>query len=396
MLCSNAPELTVLESVHCPTCSTHYGLKDSRVRIGLRRALCFQCSSIFSIEQEVLRLTGTPASPSPAEDMGIDPEDFLDLQPLMEKALDRPSTETVHEREAKAIADDTPSLTLGDLEGTEEAILEKTLIVEPAPGHTETPVKPAAAIPETTKSEDFGDPRSTGGYSSARDAIAKLLGNTPAPEQAQADRRGPNRSATQMDVEATLDALESTLGGVNAKDIGTKPIIPPSSLSQPEPTATEQESVKPATSTMKLTHDEILSAMKAAAHPIPPSAPMPGMSTTPRPTPVMPAPVKDAPAESEASLLKVQVGQEVYNNVSMDQVITWIEQGRIQDFHMVARQFSENWIEAGKVPSLRPVFERIRRQQAPSAQQAQAVILPPPNETAPIKKSLFGGLFNRG
>lgn len=95
-------------------------------------------------------------------------------------------------------------------------------------------------------------------------------------------------------------------------------------------------------------------------------------------------------------MLKLQVGQEVYNNVSMDQITSWIEQGRVQDFHMVARQFSENWIEAGKVPALRPIFERVRRAQAPAAQQAQAVILPPPNETAPMKKSLFGGLFNRG
>ena len=62
---------------------------------------------------------------------------------------------------------------------------------------------------------------------------------------------------------------------------------------------------------------------------------------------------------------------------------------------MVARQFSENWIEAGKVPSLRPVFERIRRQQAPSAQQGPGCDPAPPKDH-PIKKSLFGGLFNRG
>ena len=118
------------------------------------------------------------------------------------------------------------------------------------------------------------------------------------------------------------------------------------------------------------------------------------------PRPPVPAPSRESASEPtsepETSLLKLQVGQEVYNNISMEQITTWIEQGRVQDFHMVARQFSENWIEAGKVPTLWPVFDRVRRQQIPAAQQAQAVILPPPSDTAPIKKSLFGGLFNRG
>jgi predicted Zn finger-like uncharacterized protein len=390
MLCSNAPELTVLESVHCPTCSTHYGLKASRVRASLRRARCFRCSSVFSIEQEVQRLLAAPEAAQPAEEMGIGPDDFLDLQSL---PVDFPEM-APHVPDLKASAilpvEDMPSLTLGDLEGAEEEILEKTLVVEPAPAPQATLI----TAPDVADSDDLSDPQSIGGYSSARDAIAKLLGSFPTPEQPPVDRRNPNRTATQMDVEATLDALESTLGGVTAKDLETRPITPPHSLSQAEPVPSEPEPIKPASSTLKLTHDEIMSAMKAAEHPAPAPLSLPIMA--PKPTAVVPSTPKDASADSEASLLKIQVGQDIYNNVSLDQIITWIEQGRIQDFHMVARQFSENWIEAGKVPSLRPVFERIRRQQAPSAQQAQAVILPPPNETTPIKKSLFGGLFNRG
>ena len=234
-----------------------------------------------------------------------------------------------------------------------------------------------------TEPEDAFD-STAGGYSSAKDAIAKLLGSVPAPE-IQQERRTLNRAASQMDVEATLDALESTLGGVTSKDLETKPIIPP-----PELTQAELEPARPMASTMKLTHDEIMSAMRAASIPTPTPTPRP------LPKPAAPQPARETATEAETSLLKLQVGQEVYNNISMDQITTWIEQGRVQDFHMVARQFSENWIEASKVPSLRPVFDRVRRQQAPAAQQAQAVILPPPSETAPIKKSLFGGLFNRG
>jgi len=364
----------VLESVHCPTCSTHYGLRPSRVRTGLRRARCFRCASVFSIEQEVLKLTH---SPEPlAEEVGIGPEDFLDLQPLADAA---PAEAAVQVPAPEAV-DAAPSLTLGDLEGVEVEILEKTLVVEAEQLHPETPANPVNAV---TEPEDAFD-STAGGYSSAKDAIAKLLGSVPAPD-IQQERRTLNRAASQMDVEATLDALESTLGGVTSKDLETKPILPP-----PELTQAELEPTRPMASTMKLTHDEIMSAMRAASIPTP--APIP----RPVPKPVVPQPAREAASEAETSLLKLQVGQEVYNNISMDQITTWIEQGRVQDFHMVARQFSENWIEAGKVPSLRPVFDRVRRQQAPAAQQSQAVILPPPSETAPMKKSLFGGLFNRG
>lgn len=383
MLCLNRPrELTVLESVHCPSCSTHYGLKAARVHAGIRRARCFRCSTVFGVEEAVGRLLEPVAAPEaeiPLE-MGIGPEDLLDFPPIPEPLVETASPEAVQP---------TPSLTLGDLEGIEEEILEKTLVVEEAELQPAPSSEPAA--------EEVAD-GGAGGFTSAKDAIAKLLGSSPAPEHPQ-ERRTLGRPSTQMDVEATLDALESTLGGVQSKDLGTQPVMPPPELSRDE-----FEPVKPMASTMKLTHDEIVSAMKAASLPAPSSTPRPlAPSPVAAPAPVPQAPVPQTPAPQaavaqggEASMLKLQVGQEVYSNVSMDQITSWIEQGRVQDFHMVARQFSENWIEAGKVPALRPIFERVRRAQAPAAQQAQAVILPPPNETAPMKKSLFGGLFNRG
>lgn len=354
----------MLESVHCPTCSTHYGLKAERVRIGIRRARCFRCSTIFGIEAEVARLVNEPNPAIP--EVSLHADDLLDLK---SQGAEVPSPAPLVEPEPANEA--VPSLTLGDLEGIEEEILAK---------HAETPATEATA-PQEEDDE-------AGGYRSAKDAIAKLLGGIPAPEPA-AERRNFGRTANQMDVEATLDALESTLGGVSTKELETRPIIPP-----PELTQSELEPVKPMASTLKLTHDEIMSAMKAASLPVPPSS-SPKPMQAPKAAPV-PQPVRETPPEGEANLLKVQVGQEIYSNVTIDQVTTWIEQGRVQDFHMVARQFSENWIEAGKVPSLRPVFERTRRQQSPAAQQSQAMLLPPSSETAPMKKSLFGGLFNRG
>jgi len=88
----------------------------------------------------------------------------------------------------------------------------------------------------------------------------------------------------------------------------------------------------------------------------------------------------------DPNVYKIQVGQETFQNVTLDQVSAWIEQGRVQDWHMVARQFSDNWIEAAKVPALRPIFDRVRR-----TQPAELPLNPPaPFEAAPAKKGLFG------
>jgi hypothetical protein len=56
----------------------------------------------------------------------------------------------------------------------------------------------------------------------------------------------------------------------------------------------------------------------------------------------------------------------------------------------VARQYSENWLEAHKVPGLRPIFERLRRERSSGVLSLET----PAMEIAP-KKSLFGGLFGK-
>jgi len=101
----------------------------------------------------------------------------------------------------------------------------------------------------------------------------------------------------------------------------------------------------------------------------------------------MPAIEPHAGAAQDPNLLKIQLETETLSNVAMDQLILMVEQGRVKEYHLVARQFSENWLDANKVPALRPVFERLRRitQIGPVPTLA--------NETAPVKRSLFGGLF---
>jgi hypothetical protein len=258
--------------------------------------------------------------------------------------------------------------------------MEKTLVI--------LPPEPAA---------DPSDPTATGSYSSAKDAIFKLMGDVPAPAQPGTERRFLG-SRSPMDVEATLSALEDTLSG-------TLPAPPAPEAPAPEaPAPVPSAGMEATTSTMKLTAQEIQAAMSSFnAQPAPVPVPRALQETQPIPTGLphqatQPIPIPQAVQGSVLTetapgpeLLKIQGEQETHANISVEQVIAWIEQGRVREYHMVARQFSDHWIEAIKVPALRPAFERKRREEAGRALEAAA----PPPDLAPAKKSLFGGLFGR-
>jgi hypothetical protein len=142
----------------------------------------------------------------------------------------------------------------------------------------------------------------------------------------------------------------------------------------------------PAGATTKLNREEVAAAVAG----LPPPAPALSEPTLVfKALPPTPLSATSTQPGMDPNLLKVQVGTELYSNLTMEQLTGLAEQGRLMEYHMVARQFSDNWLEAGKVPGLRPVFERLRRMRMPE---------PPlsPMETAPIKKSLFGGLFGKG
>lgn len=362
----------MLESLSCPSCFTHYGLRPERVRLGIRRARCFQCEGVFDIEEAVQRLLA-PAAPSLAETSatetleGINPEDLLELDMAL-TAEPTPAPEPPQE-----FPPEDSALTLGDLEGTEDEILEKTLVIDP----------PAPELAPSGEETTEG-----GGFSSAKDAIAKLLGDGPAPIS---ERRNTGKSSS-MDVEATLDALEHTLGGTPTKDLAGR--SPEPRIEFPKPSGMG--------STVRLSSSELQAAMAAGATGGAPPSEAPTVaipslaSTRPGFTPQAQVPLDSnvgAPG-GDPNLLKVQVGQDTFQNVTLEHITTWIEQGRVQDWHMVARQFSENWIEAGKVPSLRPVFERVRRMAA-QTNLGSTLDVPGGLDTAPVKKGLFGWMSNR-
>jgi hypothetical protein len=471
----------VIERVQCPSCSAPYGLKPHRVRREHRRALCFKCGGIFPIAEAVDRLLGTAppppaftaapfpvpagatgfedAAPSPAAqaaaaiaapwDLEQPPPPPLPDSELSTLGIPASHISAVQQAAEEILSDETPpTLSLDDLEGAEEEILEKTLHGVSLPPLEEA-APPAPVLPPVPEmAPDIQEPLASGeaGYSSAADAISRLLGGVAAREPNK-----PRPLSTSMDLEATLNALESSLKGPVEGDGptlgGVHPGLPPLPPAYAAP--------EPELGTVKLSGAELLAAMSSAtgaapepvvpepmertlmlpamapppkASMVPPSmaieaseqtmmmvppplvAPMPAPPpstniavppitaqspaatvTYPSPTLQLPTPSASASGDYDPNLLKVQMGQEVLSNLSMDQVVRMVQAGEIQEYHLVARQFSENWLEASKVPALRPVFERLRR-----AKPAEP--LPPPpalGETAPVKKSLFGGLFGK-
>mgnify|MGYP001300144703 CR=1 FL=1 len=410
----------MIETLRCPSCRATYGIGPERIHPGIRRAQCVRCPEIFSIEEEVRRLvSGAPiAHPAPEASLSTPEVAELDLsvlepmeEPLAQEAtlalpimqpikdLDGPFealpfAEPLGEEllalevppafeEAGILPEDVqatspgpesdlgflepvdapqdaPSLTLTDLEGTDEEILDKTMLMEIVP--------PA--------------PQEGEGFSSAKDAISKILGGLEAPAGHAHPHAGRIPKRQGVDMEATLSALDQSLGGT---------VIPGDPLVPQAPKA-------PGTATtVRISIDDIRAAIDSvplAAREIEPEpavqAPAPAAPAIPAPAPaptVAPAVGAPDPAQ-DPNLLKVQVGNEVYTNITVDQITAWIQQGRILENHQVARQFSDHWIDAVKVPALRPVFDRVRRERI-EAGAPQSVL------DSPQKKSLFGGLFGR-
>lgn len=356
--CLKLQEFQVAEAIHCPSCSTRYRLRPERLRPVHRRARCFSCGGVFPVGDVVQR--------------------------LLAPDLDLPEITTLQ-------MEDVPpgTLTLGDLEGAESEILEKTLVDLPGTLPEATPERaqaaPAPFPPEITDT-------TLSGYTSARDAIEKLFGGTPA-QPAGLKAQDPDT----MDVEATLSALEATLGAA--------PVAPPTGDDEPTGpgSAPEPDPFEPSlhgaasTTTVRLTQADLMAALQAA----PASAPAPSTvalrasdllppTEAPRHEAASPFAATPAAGDAGAELLRLRIGEEIYAGLTMAQLIGWVEEGRVLESHLVARQHSENWLEAHKVPGLRPVFERLRRERSGGAPALDTPLM----DIAP-KKSLFGGLFGK-
>ena len=442
----------MLESVHCPKCATHYALRPPRVLLRHRRAKCFTCDHIFSIADQVQHLLTTSASAEAALDTHADDHEFndwndqsaatvgVDTRDLSVQIATTPgiSDEELHAAfmdEATTAAERPlvlpdanetfsegpltylPSLTLQDLEEPDSS-MERTLVLNPGdhpehrpfsgppkmPTHSAEelealgmggpPPMPESLAETASGMEESAFSEGTSTYSSARDAIDKLMAGTPSVQRARPQSMGM-RGGAPMDVEITLDALELTLGGIPAPQFddsiepGSTSVLSSKELDR----AMSAQTLEPelSASTVVMHRDDMSPQARTMMMPMPTLTPPPSAPTVALSIPaLMPPPlVPHEEAVKDPNLLKIQLETETLSNVAMDQLILLVEQGRVKEYHLVARQFSENWLEANKVPALRPVFERLHRitQIGPAPTLA--------NETAPVKKSLFGGLFGR-
>ncbi len=435
----------MLESVHCPKCAAHYALRPPRVLQRHRRAKCFTCDYTFPIAEEVQRLFAmqelgsstvgldtSGLSVHTVSTTGIAPEDIFAAQmhPAQTDEARATAEGPLHLLEATATHSggpltDLPSLTFQDLEEADSA-MEKTLVLQPGehPEHRipadfgsltthgadqleALGLAPPQDLPPASSADDGAPHDATTGYSSARDAIEKLMAGTPSVQRIKPMSMG--RGGSPMDVEGTLDALEATLGGSPTSSLG----MPGNLLhAHPEPPAAEDNSTvvlstkeldfamsaqtaepEPSASTRLMNvadmpSEDVSHMERTLRMPLPTLTPPPaGAMTSPILRPMSPPPPEFEPVK-DPNLLKVQLESETLSNVAMDQLMQLVEQGRVKEYHLVARQFSENWLEANKVPALRPVFERMRR-----STQIGPVPTMPGEATAPVKKSLFGGLF---
>ena len=366
------------EAIHCPSCSTRYRLRPERMRMSYRRARCFSCGEVFPLGD-----VAPPAEPPAEAPAATAAFDLADVAAALAQAPAAP-----------------PSLTLGDLEVTDAEILERTLsgLAEVPPAHpaemASAPVAPPAPVvapiapvappvppaPPAAMVPEAGEDTLTGTYSSARDAISKLFAGMPDLPPVPKVPREPS----SMDMEATLTALESTLGK------GAPPSLPavpegdePTSAGRPA-----EDPHAPATTTLRLSQEDLRAALRAGAPAAEPTEALrPSDLSVPLPEPAAPT---LPPEEPGVERLRLKIGEEIYPSLTMAQLTTWIEEGRILEHHLVARQHSENWLEAHKVPGLRPVFERLRREHSGAAPAFDS----PSLEVAP-KKGLFGGLFGK-
>jgi predicted Zn finger-like uncharacterized protein len=353
----------VAEAIHCPSCTTRYRLRPERLKPVHRRAKCFSCGGIFPVGDIVQRLLALPSQEATA-------------------AFEMEAVEAAQHAEMEPA--EAPPLTLHDLDVADAELLEQTLVTVPESLPEAKAQAPAFLPPEITET-------TLSGYTSARDAIEKLFGSAPAASTGLK----VNQEPSSMDMEATLSALETTLG---ASQSTPPPAAGPLGDSTTASGLTEEDLNGPSSSTMRLTQEDLQAILASA----PPPAPEPTVAIRAAdlvaakelgsPAPSAPrsfVPLLESP-DTGAELLRLKIGEDIYGGLTMPQLIAWVEEGRILENHLVARQHSENWLEAHKVPGLRPVFERLRRERSGGAPSLDLGL----GEIAP-KRSLFGGLFGK-
>jgi hypothetical protein len=177
--------------------------------------------------------------------------------------------------------------------------------------------------------------------------------------------------ASELSADHPVESSNATMTISQADILAALTATPPLSPAVPAPAAAQTEPI----------------VQLQTSNPMVAEERFPTISRPTIPRPMAPAPDSPDPTEE---MLRLKIGDDIYSGLTMPQLIDWVEEGRILESHLVARQHSENWLDAHKVPGLRPVFERLRRERSGAPSQDSG-----PGDPSP-KKSLFGGLFGKG
>ena len=110
---------------------------------------------------------------------------------------------------------------------------------------------------------------------------------------------------------------------------------------------------------------------------------------TPKPSTRVEPIIPFEPPKQEVAEFKIRTSETLIEHLKIEEVAAMAEDGILKEYHLVARQSSENWIEAPKVPALRPIYDKRRSLLNPDEPPSLSVL------DIPHKRGLFSRLFGR-
>jgi hypothetical protein len=212
-------------------------------------------------------------------------------------------------------------------------------------------------IAQLIKAEATDTGAETDSDSQALDAIQAMDGDDPIQNAHDAlldDDKNAATAATALDGGTVRLTPEDVLAALASS-------VPAANVTEPQAHAAPEENLPEDASVLQETD---ISAATEAMEPVAASEDKPK---------VVAVPISAEPSTNEASKIKVRMGEVLVEQLTIEEVAAMAEEGKLEEHHLVARQFSENWIEAPKVPVLRPIYERLRRSRQPQ-------VPPPPRE----------------
>ena len=331
------------EIIQCPNCSTAYHLRPDRVHPGIKCARCLRCGTDFSIEDTV-RLLSAQAEDSPPAYVQSDAQPSFDIETENGQPI-----HPLHPLDAE-VTGEAQENTLSPLQEEFQATDGLTHVFSDA----------APDIKSESPADSFGgaDPLSP---QNVFDAMASSMsiaepGDAAAFQQEQTAQGA--ESTASMELESQPEEARETMDLDSAPQTESTPSMELESEPEEAPGTTSVGSAPRPESASSIEHKDK-----------PEEAVRPGIIS-----------------EQETPRLKIRMEDTLREHLTMEELAAMAEDGRLHKNHLVAYQSSDIWIEASKVPALRPIYGRLH--QASDGH-------PDDTSDSPPKRSFFKGLFNR-